>query len=73
MKIKVAAIQMNCELANVDANLAKAEALLKEAVEMLGVNAETLEDILDEVYEAKDSIDTEEWSEVKEWYDKVIQ
>ena len=33
MKIKVAAIQMNCELANVDANLAKAEALLKEAVE----------------------------------------
>ena len=28
MKIKVAAIQMNCELANVDANLAKAEALL---------------------------------------------
>ena len=49
------------------------ERLLKEAVEMLGVNAETLEDILDEVYEAKDSIDTEEWSEVKEWYDKVIQ
>ena len=32
MKIKVAAIQMNCELANVDANLARAEKLLKEAV-----------------------------------------
>ena len=33
MKIKVAAIQMNCELANVDANLARAEKLLKEAVD----------------------------------------
>ncbi len=33
MKLKVAAIQMNCELGNVDANLAKAEKLLQEAVE----------------------------------------
>ena len=33
MKIKVAAIQMNCKLGDVDANLEKAEGLLKEAVE----------------------------------------
>ena len=45
MKIKVAAIQMNCELANVDANLAKAEALLKEAVEKGGL-IDTISDLL---------------------------
>ena len=47
--------------------------LLATAVEVLGVDEETLEDLLDEVFEAKDSIDTEEWSTVKEWYDKVIE
>ena len=47
--------------------------LMATAVEVLGIDEETLEDLLDEVYEAKDSIDTGEWSEVKEWYDKVIQ
>ena len=33
MKIKVAAIQMNCVLGDVNANLAKAEALIQQAVE----------------------------------------
>jgi len=33
MKLKVAAVQMNCELGNVDANLERAEKLLEEAVE----------------------------------------
>ena len=32
MKIKVAAVQMNCVLGDVDANLALAEKLLEEAV-----------------------------------------
>ncbi len=32
MKLNVAAVQMDCELGNVDANLAKAEKLLEEAV-----------------------------------------
>lgn len=47
--------------------------LMATAVEVLGVDEDTLEDILDEVYEVKDSIDTEDWNAVKEWYDKVIQ
>ena len=33
MKLKVAAIQMDCELGNVDGNLAKAGKLIQEAVE----------------------------------------
>ena len=49
------------------------ERLLAEAVEILGIDAETLEDILDEVFEAKDNVNTDEWATVKEWYDKVIQ
>ena len=34
MKLKVAAIQMDCELGNVDGNLAKAGKLIQEAVEL---------------------------------------
>ena len=49
------------------------ERLLTEAVEVLNVDAETLEDILDEVFEAKDNVDTDEWETVKDWYDKVIE
>ena len=49
------------------------EQLMNTAVETLGIDEDTLEDILDEVYEAKDSVDTEEWNTVKEWYDKVVQ
>ena len=46
--------------------------LLQEAVNILGVDNETLEDLLDEVYEAKDTINTDEWATVKEWYGEVI-
>ena len=42
--------------------------LLENAVEILEVDEETLEDLLDEVYEAKDNVDTEEWENVYEWY-----
>ena len=49
------------------------EQLMNAAVETLGIDEDTLEDLLDELYEAKDSIDTDEWATVKEWYDKVIQ
>ena len=49
------------------------EILMAAAVKELGVDEETLEDLLDEVYEAKDSIDTDNWDTVYEWYKKVIQ
>ena len=49
------------------------ERLLAEAVEKLSVDEETLEDVLDEVYEAKESIDTNEWDTVYEWYNEVIK
>ena len=49
------------------------EILMAAAVKELGVDEETLEDLLDEVYEAKDSIDTDNWNTVYEWYKKVIQ
>ena len=48
------------------------ERLLAEAVEKLSVDEETLEDVLDEVYEAKESIDTNEWDTVYEWYKKEV-
>lgn len=47
--------------------------LMKNAVKILGIDEDTLEDLLDEVYEAKDSIDTDNWDTVYEWYKKVIQ
>jgi len=49
------------------------EQLLKDAVEILGVDSETLEDLLDELFEAKDNVDTEEWGTVYEWYSKVVE
>lgn len=49
------------------------EMLMAAAVKELGVDEETLEDLLDELYEAKDSIDTDDWNTVYEWYKKVIQ
>ena len=49
------------------------ELLMQTAVKELGVSEETLEDILDEVYESKDSVDTEHWESVYEWYKKVIE
>lgn len=49
------------------------ETLMASAVKELGIDEDTLEDILDEVYEAKDSIDTDSWNNVYEWYKKVVQ
>ena len=45
------------------------EMLLQEAEEKLEVDSETLEDLLDELFEVKDSIDTESWDTVKKWWD----
>lgn len=47
------------------------EQLLAEAAEKLQMHSETLEDLLDELYEVKDSVDTEEWDKVYEWWKKV--
>ena len=49
------------------------EMLMAKAVEELGIDEDTLEDILDEVFEAKDKVDTDSWTTVYEWYQKVIQ
>lgn len=49
------------------------ELLLQTAVKELGIDEDTLEDILDEVFENKDQVDTEHWSNVLEWYQKVIE
>ena len=49
------------------------ELLMNTAVQELGVDEDTLEDILDEVFENKDHVDTEHWSSVYEWYKKVIK
>jgi hypothetical protein len=35
------------------------------------MHGETLEDLLDELYEVKDDVDTEEWDKVYEWWKKV--
>jgi hypothetical protein len=47
------------------------EQLLAEAEEKLQMHGETLEDLLDELYEVKDDVDTEEWDKVYEWWKKV--
>lgn len=51
--------------------------LLAAAVKELGINEDTLEDILDEVYEGMNGshnfIDTDSWDAVYEWYKKVIE
>ena len=49
------------------------ELLMQTAVKELGIDEDTLEDILDEVFENKDQVDTEHWSNVYEWYQKVIE
>ena len=49
------------------------EMLMTNAVKELEIDEETLEDLLDELYEAKDNVDTENWNTVYEWYKKVIQ
>jgi len=49
------------------------ETLMASAVKELGIDEETLEDILDEVYEAKDSVDTDSWNTVYDWYKKEVE
>lgn len=49
------------------------EMLMANAVKELEIDEETLEDLLDELYEAKDNVDTENWNTVYEWYKKVIE
>lgn len=44
------------------------ELLMQTAVKELGIDEDTLEDILDEVFENKDQVDTEHWNTVIEWY-----
>ena len=46
--------------------------LMASAVKELGIDEETLEDILDEVYEARDSVDTDSWNTVYDWYKKEV-
>ena len=48
------------------------ERLLAEAVEKLSVDEETLEDILDEVFEAMETVDTDKWDIVYGWYKKEV-
>ena len=49
------------------------EILLTNAVEVLGIDEDTLEDILDEVYDVKDEVDTDSWNNVYEWYKKEVE
>ena len=44
------------------------EQLLAEAEEKLQMHSETLEDLLDELYEVKDEVDTEDWDQVYDWW-----
>ena len=46
--------------------------LMASAVKELGIDEETLEDILDEVFEAKDKVDTDSWNTVYDWYKKEV-
>ena len=49
------------------------EMLMENAVKELGVDEDTLEDLLDELYETDDDVDTDSWDNVLEWYNRVIK
>ena len=49
------------------------EMLMENAVKELGIDEDTLEDLLDELYETNDAVDTDSWDNVLEWYNKVIK
>ena len=49
------------------------EMLMENAVKELEIDEDTLEDLLDELYETKDEVDTDSWDNVLEWYNKVIK
>lgn len=49
------------------------EMLMENAVKELGVDEDTLEDLLDELYETDEDVDTDSWDNVLEWYNRVIK
>lgn len=49
------------------------ESLLAEAEEKLQMHSETLEDLLDELFEVRDSVDTEEWDTVYDWWKNKVK
>ena len=48
------------------------EMLMENAVKELEIDEDTLEDLLDELYETKDEVNTDSWSNVIEWYNKEV-
>ena len=48
------------------------EMLMENAVKELGIDEDTLEDLLDELYETDEDVDTDSWSNVIEWYNKEV-
>ena len=60
------------------ARLVPDELLMRTAVEELGIDEDTMEDILDECFEAmndktQEFVDTDSWNKVYEWYKKVVE
>ena len=49
------------------------EMLMENAVKELGIDEDTLEDLLDELYETDEDVDTDSWDNVLEWYNRVIK
>lgn len=48
------------------------EMLMENAVKELEIDEDTLEDLLDELYETDEDVDTDSWSNVIEWYNKEV-
>ena len=48
------------------------EMLMETAVKELGIDEDTLEDLLDELYETDEDVDTDSWDNVIEWYKKEV-
>ena len=48
------------------------EMLMENAVKELGIDEDTLEDLLDELYETDEDVDTDSWDNVYEWYKKEV-
>lgn len=49
------------------------EMLMENAVKELGIDEDTLEDLLDELYETDEDVDTDSWDNVLEWCNRVIK
>ena len=48
------------------------EMLMENAVKELEIDEDTLEDLLDELYETDEDVDTDSWSNVIEWHNKEV-